>query len=330
MTAAQYHVGNQDAAREEIGVVLADYNQVNHLMITAVRQAREWLEGLRNDPQVKKNLRDLFKKADSLDNQLPGIRRQLHRLARAIEFPPAQLVIRAFGQGNVNVNGKTITMKDWQTQSVRELFFYFLSLKRPVTKEQIQEALWADITEAAKSSLRFKNEIYRLRRALGQDVIRFKDDRYQFNPALDHEYDVEAFEAFVAKAKSLSDPEEQIRLYERAIDLVHGHYLEDIDATWVWPERERLNQANLWASLSLAELYLREGQTHDALKICENALAYDSTFEATYRLKMQLYRRLGDRGSVIYTYKTCERVMRDIYNLPPSEETQRLYQELTA
>ena len=57
---------------------------------------------------------------------------------------------------------------------------------------------------------------------------------------------------------------------------------------------------------------------------------YDSTFEATYRLKMQVYRRLGDRGSVIYTYRTCEQVMRDIYNLPPSEETQRLYQELTA
>ena len=220
-------------------------------------------------------------------------------------------------------------MKDWQTQSVRELFFYFLTLKRPMTKEQIQEALWSDITEPAKSSLRFKNEIYRLRRALGQDVIRFKEDRYQFNPVLDHEYDVEAFEAFVTKAKSLFDPAEQISLYQRAVDLVHGHYLEDVDATWVWPERERLNQAYLWASLAVAELYLKDGQTLEALKTCEDALAYDSTFEATYRLKMQVYRRLGDRGSIIYTYRTCEQVMRDIYNLPPSEETQKLYQKLT-
>jgi len=329
MAAAQYDLGHHEAALKELGSVLPDSNQLNQLVIITVRQALKWLETLRSDPQAQKNLRELFKKVDALDARLPRMRRQLRRLSRVVEVPTPQFVIRAFGQGNVSLNGKTITMKEWQTQSVRELFFYFLSLKRPMTKEQIQEALWTDITEPAKSSLRFKNEIYRLRRALGQDVIRFKDDRYQFNLALDHEYDVEAFEAFVAKAKSLFDPAEQISLYQRAIDLVHGHYLEDIDATWVWPERERLNQAYLWASLALAELYLREGQTHDALKICEDALKYDSTFEATYRLKMQVYRRLGDRGSVIHTYKICEKVMQHFYNLPPSEETQRLYQELT-
>ena len=330
MAAAQYYVGNQTAALEEIDNVLAGSNQVKHLMVIAVRQARKWLEDLCNDPQIRRNLRELFKNADSLDAQLPRIRRQLHRLSRVVEVPTPQFFIRAFGQSNVMVNGKTVTIKDWQTQSVRELFFYFLSLKRPVTKEQIQEALWADINEPERSSLRFKNEIYRLRRALGQDVILFKDNRYQFNPAVDHEYDVEAFESFVAKAKSLSEPAEQISLYQKAIDLVRGHYLEDIGATWVWPERERLNQAYLWASLVLAELYMKEGQTTQALKICENALDYDSTFEAMYRLKMQVYRRLGDRGSVIHTYQTCKQVMRNIYNLPPSEETQRLYQELTA
>ena len=295
-----------------------------------MHQARDWLVGFHNDSQTRQNVRDLFKKADSLGIQLPGIRRQLHRLARAIEVPSPKLIIRAFGQGEVHVNGKPVAPKDWQTQSVRELFFYLLSLKRPMTREQIGEALWSEITELAKLNLRFKNEIYRLRRAIGQDVILFKENRYQFNLALDHEYDVEAFEAFVAKGKSSLDRAEQISLYQRAIDLVHGHYLEDIGATWVWPERERLNQVYLWTSLALAELYLKEGQTRNALKTCEDALAYDSTFEATYRLKMQVYRRLGDRGSVIYTYKTCEQVMRNIYNLSPSEETRRLYQELTA
>jgi LuxR family maltose regulon positive regulatory protein len=330
MAAAQYEAGERTAAMEEIRNILHEPNHINHRVILAIHQARDWLVGPRNDPQIRQNLRDLFKKADSLDVQLPGIRRQLHRLARAIEVPSPKLIIGAFGQSDVQVNGKPVTMKDWQTQSVRELFFYLLSLKRPKTREQIGEALWAEMTEPAKLNLRFKNEIYRLRRAIGQDVILFKENRYQFNPALDHEYDVEAFEAFVAKAKSLFEPAEQISLYQRAIDLVHGHYLEDIDATWVWPERERLNQAYLWASLVLAELYLKEGQTRDALKTCEDALAYDSTFEATYRLKMQVYRRLGDRGSVIHTYKACEQVMRNIYNLPPSEETQRLYHELTA
>ena len=330
MAAAQSEAGERTAAWEEIRNILQEPNHIDHLAVLAIHQARNWLEGLRNDPRAKQNLHSLFKKADSLDVQLPRTRRQLHRLARAIEIPSPKLIISTFGQGNVQVNDKTVTLKDWQTQSVRELFFYFLSLKRPMTREQIEEALWADTTESAKLGLRFKNEIYRLRRTLGQDVILFKDNRYQFNLALDHEYDVEAFESFIAKAQSLFESAEQIRLYQRAIDLVRGHYLEDIDATWILPERERLNQGYLWASLALAELYMKDGQTTNALKICEDALEYDSTFEATYRLKMQVYRRLGDRGSVIHTYRTCEQVMRSIYNLPPSEETQRLYQELIA
>jgi LuxR family transcriptional regulator, maltose regulon positive regulatory protein len=330
MATAQYQAGNSDAAWQEINFTLKDIHRINHLTVVAVRQAHEWLEGIHGTPQANQDLHNQFKKADSLNDQLPKIRRQLRRLARTIEVPAPKLIIRAFGQSNVANNGKALTIKDWQTQSVRELFFYFLSLKRPTVKEQIEEVLWSGALEPVKLNLRFKNEIYRLRRALGDDVILFKDNYYQFNHALDHEYDVDAFEAFVAKAKSLLEPAEQIGFYQRAIDLVHGHYLEDINGSWAWPERERLNQAYLWASLALAELYLKAGQTREALKICEGALAYDSTFEATYRLKMQVYRRLGDRGSVIHTYQTCEQVMRNLYNLPPSEETQRLYQELTA
>lgn len=328
LAAAQYRNGNPTAAREEIKIALQNPSQIKHFTVVAARQAREWLEDLENDRDIKPFLHGLFERIDRLDNQLPRIRRQLRRLTRTIEITAPSLNIQAFGRVQVRINGKPVTMTEWQTQSVRELFFYFLAENLPLTKEQIGEALWPDTSEPARLKLRFKNEIYRLRRAIGQDVILFENDTYRFNSSMDHEYDVEAFEAYFAKAKSSATPAEQINFYQKAVDLVRGKYLEDIDATWAWPERERLSQRFLSASLKLAEMYYKEGMNPEALQVCQRALEYDSTFEAAYRLMMQIYHRMGDRASVIHSFESCEQIMQKIFDLPPSEETQKLYHYL--
>lgn len=329
LAAAHYQAGDRASAREEISAGLQNPNDIDHFLVVAALKAREWLDGLSDDPEVSPNLRNLVVKMHRLSSQLPRTRRQLRRLARTIEVPSPRLVIHAFGPGQVWISGKSITMAEWQTQSVRELFFYLLSANRPMTKEKIAESLWPETAEPAKLRIRFKNEIYRLRRAVGQNTILFEDERYRFNPDVDHEYDMEAFDAYLAKAKSASTPTEQISLYERAIGLVRGPYLEDIGATWVWPEREHLSREFLSASLTLAKLYLKEAQTPKALSTCQRALEYDAAFEAAYRLMMEIYHRMGDRPSVVHVYQTCEQAMRRIFDLPPSEETQKLYHHFT-
>jgi LuxR family transcriptional regulator, maltose regulon positive regulatory protein len=330
LVASQYQSGRQAEAREEIKKIFPKPDQINNFTLVFFRQAREWLQDLRNDREIRPLVRVLFEKADRLDSQLPRSRRQLRRLARTIEVTSPSLNIHAFGQGQVWINGRLVTITEWQTQSVRELFFYFLAENRPLTKEQIGEALWPDTSEPARLKLRFKNEIYRLRRAVGQDAILFENDRYRFNSSMDHEYDLEAFEAYLAKAKAASAPAEQIEFFQKAVDLVHGKYLEDVDATWVWPERERLSQEFISASLKLAELYVKEGQNPKALQVCQRALEHDATFEAAYRLMMQIYHRMGDRASIIHVFEICEQSMQKIFDLPPSEETRKLYQHLVA
>jgi ATP/maltotriose-dependent transcriptional regulator MalT/two-component SAPR family response regulator len=328
LAAAQYQHGEQAAARLEIRTALEKPRQINHNMIVAARQARQWLEGLRHDPEVRAHLRPLFDKAERLDEQLPRTRRQLRRLAKAVEIPAPSLNIHAFGRGQVWVNGRLVTKSDWQTRSVRELFFYFLTANRPLAKEQIGDTLWENTIEPAKLRLKFKNEIYRLRRAVGQDTILFENEYYRFNSGMDHEYDVEAFEAYLTKAKSSPGPQDQIAFYQKAVDLVRGQYLEDIDSTWAWPERERLSQKFLSACVTLAELLYRDGQMTKALQICQLAQQYEATYEAVYRLMMQIYSRMGDKASIVHTYEACERIMNSVFNLPPAQETRTLYHEL--
>ena len=330
LAAAWVQSGDTEKATAEIKAVPPNPNQIRHSAVVASRQAMGWLEPLRDQATAKSLLRALTDRADRLDDQLPSIRRQLRRMTRTIEVPAPTLTIHAFGRGQVWVNGRLISGREWQTQAVRELFFFFVAMGKPVTKEQVGSVLWPDATEPARLRLRFKNEIYRLRRALGQETIVYDDEYYQLNPAADHEYDVEAFEAYLRRAASAALPAEQIAFYQQAIDLVGGEYLEDFGAVWVQPERERLRQEFIAGCLQLGALYLEQGQSERALQTCQRLLERDPTSEAAYRLKMSVHRRQGDTAGLMRTYRDCEESLRGVFGMPPSKETKEHYQKLIA
>jgi ATP/maltotriose-dependent transcriptional regulator MalT/two-component SAPR family response regulator len=299
-----------------------------HTALYATGQCRKWLDGLQKDAEVGRVIRDLLSKAEKLTTRLPHVRRELRRHARVVDVPTAQLIVKGLGNAAVSINGKELTPSDWQTQSVRELFFFFLSHPRPLTKEQVAEQFWRELDDPAKVRLRFKNEMYRLRRAVGNDVILFDGQHYSFNHSLNYEYDVEAFESYIARVKSAGTNEEKISLYRKAVELMDGPYLNDIYYDWVIADRERLNQMYLLALDTLAELYQKEAKLDEALAICQQAIAYQPFHESTYRNSMQIHYRLGNRAALINTYEACKTALRKHLSLPPSKETEELYRKL--
>jgi two-component SAPR family response regulator len=330
LTAAYYQIKNYTAARQMIKTILDGRSQITDAILVVFHQVRAWLDGLQRDVEVGRVIGDLLTRAGRLAGKMPATRRQLHRMARVVQIPNPHLIIQAFGRASVSVGGKLLTLSDWQTQSVRDLFFYFLTSQKPLTKEQVGATLWPDVDEPQKLKLRFKNEIYRLRRAVGQDVIAYEDIFYRFNRSLDFEYDVEAFESFLSRAKSTTSLAEQVEFYQKAVDLVRGPFLQDIYADWVMFERERLSQTYLSALMTLAEIFQKQAQPERALAACRRALDYDVTFESAYSLSMQIYQRMGDRASVIRIYQTCEEILQRQFGLPPSKETEELYRRLIA
>lgn len=327
--AACHQDGNREGAFHILHELAANRKKSAHTLVAAVHQSRGWLNGLQPTSAGGRAVRDLLSQADRYANRIPAIRRQLRRQARIVLAPTPRLVIRAFGNAAVSVEGRPLSPSDWQTQSVRELFFYFLAESKPLTKEQIGEILWPGFYDSARLKLRFKNEIYRLRRAVGQDAILFKDGLYSFNRSLDYEYDVEAFEAYLARAKEAADPAEQIELYQKAVDLVSGPYLNDIYADWTIHHRERLNQAFLAALVSLGDLYQKHAQPERALAVSRRAVEYDPVFEPAYHIAMQAHSRLNDRAAIRRTYQACVEALKKRLDMPPSEETEELYRRLT-
>jgi LuxR family maltose regulon positive regulatory protein len=300
-----------------------------HRLLPTVRQARPWLTNLIDGTEIGKRLKALYDQAEQFGSELAAERRRLRRLSSTLAMPDPKLTVQALGKAQVKVDGKMLNMSDWQTQSVRDLFFFFIGSYKPLTKEQVGLAAWPELEDPGRLKLRFKNDIYRLRRAVGQAAVIFENDHYCFNRELDYEYDVEAFETYLGQTSSVNDPEERIALYQKAVELVRGPYLADVDAGWVWPERQRLNQKYLEALMELAQLYLEGDQTEQALAACQHALEHDPCFEQAHQLLMRIYASLGDRPAVARQYQACKDSLQSQLDLPPSHETEALYRSLT-
>jgi two-component SAPR family response regulator len=297
--------------------------------LISLHQASSWLKPLQSDAQIGRSLTGLLDKSKKLSQKLLSVRRTLRRHAQLIQMPAAGLMIRAFGRAEVIVNGRTIAMSDWKTKSVRDLFFYFLQNEEALTKEQIAEALWPEITDLQSLKKRFKDEIYRLRRAAGRNVIVFDEEYYRFNRSLDYEYDVEAFESYLRRARKAKDRADRMEWLQKAVDLVNGSYLSEVDALWALDERQRLDQAYVSSLEELAHLYLDANQVKRCLSICQLALAREPYREIIYQLEMRAYAVLGDRASVARRYRACKAALQKVLGISPSQETENIYRDLT-
>ncbi|GAB4455370.1 MAG: hypothetical protein Kow0070_03500 [Anaerolineales bacterium] len=329
LAAAYEAAGEKEKARIELREAIPTTAAPRHTLLVVVRQSLFWLAGLQADPLLGRRWSNLVEKAQRLSSKLPAIRRTLRRHTSYIEVPSATLMIRAFGIPEVSVSGRIVTMSQWRTQSVRDLFFYFLYRQDAVTKEQIGLALWPEIQDVQALKKRFKNDIYRLRRAAGRDVIVFEEEYYRFNRELDYEYDVEAFDSHLQRAHKATDPAARIEHLQKAVELVRGPYLADVSGEWAVPERERLNQAYAAALEELAYLYLDANQLERCLSICHLALKRDRFHETIYRIEMRAFAALGDRPAVVRCYQACREAMQEL-GVPVAEETERIYRQLTS
>jgi len=330
LIAAYDQMGLKENTKTEFRELLAMRNQPTHALLITLHQAFSWLQALPSDPQIGRSLTGLLEKSKQLSERILAVRRTLRRHAQSIQLPAASLMIRAFGRAEVSVNGRVLTMSEWRTKSVRDLFFYFLYKQDALTKEQIGEALWPETTDPQSLKWRFKDEIYHLRRAVGKNSILLDDIYYRFNRTLDYEYDVEVFESHIAHVRKTKDLTKRIDRLQKAIDLVHGSFLSEVDAIWVAEERERLGQIYASALEELARLYLDSNHLDRCLATCQLALVQNRYNEAIYQLEMRVYAALGDRSSIVRRYQASKEALKEGLGIPPSQETETLYRELTA
>jgi len=116
-------------------------------------------------------------------------------------------------------------------------------------------------------------------------------------------------------------------LFKKAVDIVSGPYLPELDYKWADEERERLRHSHLSALEELAGLYLDANLLPEAVEICQRALQVEPGSESVCRLLMRAYSAQGDKTGIKRVFDACEQAL---FNLgyAPSDETYYLYRQL--
>jgi LuxR family maltose regulon positive regulatory protein len=282
---------------------------------------------LENNQQIQNGLLDFIRVVKEYGNKLGEIRKDLRRRSSVVEFAILKIVICALGRSQVKIGGQLVHLADWKTQSVRDLFFYFLQHSEGVTKEEIGEEFWPE-SDPNTLRLRFKNSIYRVRRALGSESIILVDEEYRFNRSIDYEYDVEYFLDEVKNAQTSKDREDQILHLKNAVKHYRGDFLPKLDYEWVLIQREKLHRSFLAAISNLVNLLIQTEEYQQAIYFSHYAVEIDPCHESSHRSAMLAYSALGDRANIARQYEKCKALLLNDLGVAPSKQTENLYKTL--
>jgi len=295
--------------------------------MSIANDVKNFLKLLARKKDLEVKISKLLKEADQFQKLAQKSRRIIRKQASVIPFAPAKIIIRTFGSIEVNINQRALKISDWKTQTSRDLFLVFLAHPEGLTKEEIGVIFWPDAS-SSELKLRFKNAIYRMRHAIGSDVVNFQDNYYIFNRAVDYEYDVQNFIAAIKKASEKISVGQKIKAFEIAVSLYKGTYLPHLDETWAAADRERYLGMYAKAAEELAFLYLNNKEFEACLGISRSALKFDPYNEPLHRICMSAYAALGNKSAVQRQFNKCRTILLEEIGSEPSSQTIEHYQSL--
>ena len=232
--------------------------------------------------------------------------------------------LRAFGKGRILRGEQEVPSV---SRKARELIFFLLEQKVPVSGERLAETLWPEIQLAGNGlGSAFYSTITHARRALGgPDTIRAVDGAYSLN--VRYRYDVEQFEESLLRAEQTPDLPDRIGVLLQTLNWLSGDFLIDTDSEWIPPRREHLLQKKLRALRLLAQAYQGQGETEKALEIFGQWMEADPYDESPLRQYVELLAQIKSKTIALnFLRRKMERLNRE--NIEPEEQTHALFEQL--
>jgi DNA-binding SARP family transcriptional activator len=270
--------------------------------------------------------------------------------------PGYQLRVQTLGGFRVWRGSEEIAAREWQRDKARQLFQLLLAERsadegsrgaqeqvggRWLQREQIVERLWPNLSPDA-AARDFKVALNALVRALEPPVaaspagsarvfyfVERDGTAYRLRPEADLRLDAVEFEAHCKQGMHAAPDDEALAALRAAFSLYAGDFLPDaLYEEWTEGPRARLLTLYLRAADRLADALVARGLYDEAIEVCETILTHDNCWEHAWQLLITAWARQGNRAQARRTCARCAEVLRAELDVPPSDETLALCNEL--
>jgi two-component SAPR family response regulator len=312
----------QAATELRRAMLLADEIGTRQFAVAEGQHAEELLElGISRNVPACRAVAEGVRQLQALAEELAPVSIEME------ENTVGRLEIYALGGGRVVRNGHPVSSSDWQAASARELFFYLL-LHGPSRRDAVGLVFWPDLSAKSMAN-NFHNAVHRVRRAVGTDAVVVEERRYRLGD-VDYWFDVEEFEKLVERARLLPPHDYQAQtLWQRAVALYGGDFLPNVERLWCVPKREKLREMYVESLSGVGRCYEARREFEEAVGWYKYALEMNEWREDVHRRIMRCYDQAGRYADALAQYHSCREVLRRELDTKPSDETTRLYEEIS-
>lgn len=225
----------------------------------------------------------------------------------------------------------------WTTRRARDILSFIISRRhRRASKDSIIDTFWGEADfEAVEKN--FHPTVSHIRKALNsnqafkQNFLLYRDGDYQLNSDFSYRIDIEEFDKLIAEAeiaRRAGQHERCLALYEEAIALYRGEFMQGSYDEWVEEQRSYYSEQYLRMLEALALAAQKAEEWPRSLRLAQQILRSDPFREDVHCMMMRAQAGQGNRVAVREQYESLRRLLRKELGVEPAAETRKIYREL--
>jgi DNA-binding SARP family transcriptional activator/predicted ATPase len=248
----------------------------------------------------------------------------------------SRLALYLLGPPRLELDGEPVHIA-WRKAVA--LLAYLAVTGQSHSRDTLATLLWPEYDQSrARANLR--RALSLLNRTLGGEWLTADRETAGLNPDADLWLDMDQFRQHLSACETRGHRAMEIcpqcaPLLEEAVELYRDHFLTGFTLRDSGPfdefqffQTEGLKDQLAGVLVRLASYHTSQGEYEPAIGYARRWLVLDPLHEPAHRHLMALYAHAGQRAAALRQYQLCEQTLLEELGLPPSEETQTLYDRI--